>query len=104
MRHLVNRHLWQQFWGIALPYWRQEEKWKATGLIVLLVALLLGQTGFAVLFNEQTGEFTSALAAHDSERFWRAIRWCLALVAGPCRSTRSTTLCATPWATTGAAG
>lgn len=82
MRHLVNRHLWQQFWGIALPYWRQEEKWKATGLIVLLVALLLGQTGFAVLFNEQTGEFTSALAAHDSERFWRAIRWCLALVAG----------------------
>ena len=48
----------------------------------LLVALLLGQTGFAVLFNEQTGEFTSALAAHDSERFWQAIRWCLALVAG----------------------
>ena len=82
MRHLVNRHLWRQFWGIALPYWRQEEKWKATGLIVLLVALLLGQTGFAVLFNEQTGEFTSALAAHDSERFWQAIRWCLALVAG----------------------
>ena len=82
MRQLVNRHLLRQFWGIAIPYWRQEEKWKATGLIVLLVALLLGQTGFAVLFNEQTGEFTSALAAHDSERFWQAIRWCLALVAG----------------------
>ena len=82
MRHLVNRHLLRQFWGIAVPYWRHEEKWKATGLLVLLVALLLGQTGFAVLFNEQTGEFTSALAAHDSERFWQAIRWCLALVAG----------------------
>ncbi len=82
MRHLVNRHLLRQFWGIAVPYWRHEEKWKATGLLILLVALLLGQTGFAVLFNEQTGEFTSALAAHDSERFWRAIRWCLALVAG----------------------
>ncbi|MBA4113653.1 MAG: ABC transporter ATP-binding protein [Verminephrobacter sp.] len=82
MRQLVNRHLLRQFWGIAIPYWRHEEKWKATGLLVLLVALLLGQTGFAVLFNEQTGEFTSALAAHDSERFWQAIRWCLALVAG----------------------
>lgn len=82
MRQLVNRHLLRQFWGIAIPYWHHEEKWKATGLLVLLVALLLGQTGFAVLFNEQTGEFTSALAAHDSERFWQAIRWCLALVAG----------------------
>ncbi len=82
MRQLVNRHLLRQFWGIAIPYWRHEEKWKTTGLLVLLVALLLGQTGFAVLFNEQTGEFTSALAAHDSERFWQAIRWCLALVAG----------------------
>lgn len=82
MQHLVNRHLWRKFWDIALPYWRHEEQWKATGLLALLVALLLGQTGFAVLFNAQTGEFTSALAAHDSDRFWRAIRWCLALVAG----------------------
>lgn len=75
------RHLWRRFWNIAVPYWRQEEKWKARGLLVLLVLLLLGQTGFAVLFNEQTGEFTSALAARDADRFWTAIRWCLALVA-----------------------
>ncbi len=79
---IVDRHLWRRFWDIAAPYWRQEEKWKARGLLVLLVLLLLGQTGFAVLFNEQTGEFTSALAARDSDRFWTAIRWCLALVAG----------------------
>lgn len=79
---IVDRHLWRRFWDIAAPYWRQEEKWKARGLLVLLVLLLLGQTGFAVLFNEQTGEFTSALAARDGDRFWTAIRWCLALVAG----------------------
>jgi len=79
---IVDRHLWRRFWNIAAPYWRQEEKWKARGLLVLLVLLLLGQTGFAVLFNEQTGEFTSALAARDDARFWTAIRWCLALVAG----------------------
>jgi len=79
---IVDRHLWRRFWDIAVPYWRQNEKWKARGLLVLLVLLLLGQTGFAVLFNEQTGEFTSALAARDSDRFWTAIRWCLALVAG----------------------
>jgi putative ATP-binding cassette transporter len=69
----VNRQLWQRFWDIAAPYWRLEEKWKAWGLLVLLVVLLLGQTELAVLFNEQTGEFTSALAARNSERFWKAI-------------------------------
>lgn len=77
----VSRQLWQRFWAIAAPYWRLEERWKAWGLLVLLVLLLLGQTGFAVLFNEQTGEFTSALAARDSDRFWHAIKLCLGLLA-----------------------
>ena len=78
----VSRQLWQRFWGIAAPYWRMEEKWKAWGLLVLLVLLLLGETGFAVLFNEQTGEFTSALAARNGERFWNAIWLCLGLLIG----------------------
>lgn len=77
---LVSRRLWQRFWDLAAPYWRLEERWKAWGLLVLLVLLLLGQTGFAVLFNEQTGEFTSALAARDNVRFWSAIKLFLALL------------------------
>jgi putative ATP-binding cassette transporter len=76
----LDRHLWQRFWAIATPYWRHEERWKAWGLLALLVLLLLGQTRFAVLFNEQTGEFTSALAARDEERFWDAIKYCLGLL------------------------
>ncbi len=76
----AHRHLWQWFWEIASPFWTQEEKWKAWGLLVLVVVLLLGQTGFAVLFNEQTGEFTSALAARDADRFWQAIRFSLGLL------------------------
>jgi len=38
-----NRHLWKQFWDIAKPYWFSEEKWKARGMIALLVLLLLGR-------------------------------------------------------------
>jgi len=76
----VDRHLWQRFWAIAAPYWREEEKWKAWGLLALLVLLLLAETQFSVLFNEQTGEFTSALAAQDKARFWTAIRYCLGLL------------------------
>ena len=76
----TNRQLWKRFWSLAVPFWRQDERWKAWGLLGLLVVLLLGQTQFAVLFNEQTGEFTSALAARDRDRFWNAIQLCLGLL------------------------
>ena len=74
-------HLWQRFWAIASPYWRSQERVKAWGLLALLVVLLLAQTRFAVMLNEQTGEFTSALAARDEARFWESIRFCLVLLA-----------------------
>lgn len=77
---LFDTHLWYRFWSIAAPYWRHEEKWKAWALLVLVVVLLLGQAHFAVLLNEQTGEFTSALAARQEERFWASIRTSLGLL------------------------
>jgi putative ATP-binding cassette transporter len=58
---------------LAKPYWFSDEKWKARGLLALLILLLVGYTEFAVLFNQQSGEFTSALAARDGPRFWRSI-------------------------------
>ena len=72
--------LWQRFRAIAVPYWFGEEKWIARGLLALLVLLLLGQTGVDVLFNQLTGEFTSALAAREVDRFWSAIKECLAIL------------------------
>ena len=75
-----DRHLWRRFSATALPYWFQDEKWQARGLLLLLVLLLFGQTGFSVLFNQLTGEFTSALAAKDAPRFWNAIRDCFLIL------------------------
>ncbi|MDE2416278.1 MAG: ABC transporter ATP-binding protein/permease [Burkholderiales bacterium] len=68
-----NARLWRRFAKIARPYWLSDERWRARGLLALLVVLLLGQTAFNVLFNNETGEFTSALAAGDSDRFWQSI-------------------------------
>ena len=65
-----NRQLIKRFQDIARPYWQSEEKWRARGLLALLMLLLFGQTTFNVLLNQQTGEFTSALAASDPARFW----------------------------------
>ncbi|MEW6513828.1 MAG: ABC transporter ATP-binding protein/permease [Pseudomonadota bacterium] len=77
---IFDSQLWYRFWAIATPYWHHEEKWKAWALLLLVVLLLLGQAHFAVLLNEQTGEFTSALAARQEERFWTSIRYSLGLL------------------------
>jgi vitamin B12/bleomycin/antimicrobial peptide transport system ATP-binding/permease protein len=60
--------------ALAKPYWVSEERWKARGLLLLLGLLLIGDTWFSVLFNEQSGEFTSALAAREAPRFWQSVR------------------------------
>jgi vitamin B12/bleomycin/antimicrobial peptide transport system ATP-binding/permease protein len=75
-----SRHLWQRFASLAVPYWFSEDKWRARGLLVLLALLLLGQSATNVLFNEESGEFTSALAAKDGARFWRSIYECVVLL------------------------
>ena len=77
-----RRSLWSRYLGIAAPYWRSDERWQASGFLALLAGLLLVQTGFAVLINQETGEFMSALAAGDSERFWRSLRWCVVWLCG----------------------
>jgi putative ATP-binding cassette transporter len=47
------------------------------------VVLLIGRTEFNVLFNEQSGELTSALAAKDVGRFWHSMKiFGAALLAG----------------------
>jgi len=75
--------LWTRFWRIARPYWVLDERWAARGFLALLVVLLLGRTQFNVLFSQQSGEFTSALAARDAPRFWHSMRvFCIALAAG----------------------
>lgn len=77
-----NARLWRRFITIARPYWLSDERWRARGLLGLLVLLLLGQTAFNVLFNQETGEFTSALAAGDARRFWASIwRYTVILIA-----------------------
>lgn len=67
-----------RFWRLAKPYWMGEERWAARRMLLWVVLLLIAETQFNVLFNQQSGEVTSALAARDLPRFWRAIRVFLA--------------------------
>ena len=64
----------------ARPYFSSDEKLEARWLLAALIALLVGDTYFSVLFNNQSGEFTSALAAKDGPRFWQSMRLFFALL------------------------
>ena len=72
-RFRMKRRGLPRFVALAKPYWFSEEKWIARGLLALLILLLVGNTSFSVLLLEQSGEFTSALASEDSDRYWRSI-------------------------------
>ena len=78
----LNLRLLRRAFILAKPYWFSKEKRKARWLVVLLVLLLVGDTEFNVLFNQQSGEFTSALAAREGARFWHSIRVFFALLVG----------------------
>ncbi|MEM9088484.1 MAG: ABC transporter ATP-binding protein/permease [Cyanobacteria bacterium P01_F01_bin.53] len=68
-----NFKVFRRFWAIARTYWFGEDKWKARGLLLLIVLLLLGYTGLSVLLNTQRGELISALSAKSESRFWTTV-------------------------------
>src|SRR5687768_7886527 len=81
----LNRKIWFRFLRLAKKYWTEGERGLAWSLMLLLIVLMFSYTYFTVAFNEQSGEFTSALAALDEDRFWHSIRMfiILLLVAVP---------------------
>jgi vitamin B12/bleomycin/antimicrobial peptide transport system ATP-binding/permease protein len=72
---------WRQFISVAKPYWLGDEKKTAWFLLALLIVLMLAETKFAVMLNNQAGEMTSALAAKSGDRFWKSVRACLFVLA-----------------------
>lgn len=72
---------WRQFVSVAKPYWLGDGKKKAWTLLLLLIVLMLVETKFAVMLNNQAGEMTSALAARNGDRFWASVRACLFVLA-----------------------
>ena len=70
----LNFNSFKSFWVVAKSYWwESEEKWKAIGLLLFLIFLLIFHAQMNVLQNSQRGEFVSGLANQDAERFWRAV-------------------------------
>lgn len=57
-------------WDLAWPYWRSEEKWSATALLVSIVALNLTAVWLNVRLNSWNRAFYDALQHYDWPQFW----------------------------------
>jgi vitamin B12/bleomycin/antimicrobial peptide transport system ATP-binding/permease protein len=57
-------------WALSLPYFQSEEKWKARGLLLAIVALNLGAVYMLVQINDWNRVFYDALQNKDAGVFW----------------------------------
>ncbi|WP_035053266.1 ABC transporter ATP-binding protein/permease [Andreprevotia chitinilytica] len=72
-QRLSKRQLFQAFWRLTKPYWTSDEKWKALGLLALVVALNLGSVFMSVQFNSWYNVFYNTLQNYDTAGFWASI-------------------------------
>ena len=56
-------------WALSRPYWKSEERGRAWGLLVAIVALTLGLVYLEVLFNDWNREFYNSLEQKNQQDF-----------------------------------
>ena len=65
-----KRNLFRAFWKLFKGYWTSEEKWKATGLLAVVIGLNFASVWFLVQINSWYNEFYNALQEYQSDLFW----------------------------------
>jgi vitamin B12/bleomycin/antimicrobial peptide transport system ATP-binding/permease protein len=63
----------RKVWALSLPYFQSDEKWKARGMLALIVALNLGTVYMSVLINQWNSVFYDALQAKNQAVFWEQL-------------------------------
>ncbi len=67
------KQIFRDAWRLTAPYWRSEEKWKALGLLAVVIGLNLGAVYFNVLFNDWNRKFYDAIQNFDAAGFWHLL-------------------------------
>jgi len=67
--------------ALARPFWVSEERWRAWGLLALIVAITLGLVYVNVLFSNWNNRFYDALQLHDFDRFLHELAYFCVIAA-----------------------
>ena len=60
-------------WAIARPYWFSEDRWRARGLLAVIVTMNLTLVGVSVMLNQWNARFYDALQNKDQAAFLHEI-------------------------------
>ena len=66
----TKRNFLRQAWDLSWPYWRSEEKWSATALLIAIIGLNLTAVWLNVWLNSWNRAFYDALQHYDWHEFW----------------------------------
>ena len=67
---MEKRNLFRGFLTLFKGYWKSEEKWKAIGLLAVVIGLNFAMVWFLVQINDWYNEFYNALQEYKAELFW----------------------------------
>ena len=70
---MEKRNLFRGFWTLFKGYWSSEEKWKARGLLAVVIAMNFAMVYLLVQLNEWYQIFWDALQNYEEESFWPLI-------------------------------
>jgi vitamin B12/bleomycin/antimicrobial peptide transport system ATP-binding/permease protein len=56
-------------WGLAVPYFRSEDRWPGRFLLATVIAIELGLVALEVLFNQWNARFFNAIQEHNWDSF-----------------------------------
>ncbi len=67
-------------WRLTYPYWQSEEKWRAWGLLILILVLNLGGVYLLYRLNQWNQAFYDSLEQKNAKAFWEQI-WVFCTIA-----------------------
>ena len=70
---METKKLFRGFWSLFKGYWSSEDKWKARGLLAVVIALTFAMVYLLVKLNEWYNTFYNALQNYEAESFWPLI-------------------------------
>lgn len=66
----MKQNLLRGFWHLFKGYWSSEEKWKARGLLAVVIALNFAMVYLLVQVNDWYNEFYNSLQNYEANLFW----------------------------------
>ena len=72
-----NKKTLDRLWSLARPFFVSEIKWKARGMLILLLSFSIGITGVNVLISYVGRDFMTALSLREKDEFFKQLYYYL---------------------------